>query len=118
MNAPPSAPRRVDESMTLLTEILERPLDPAYGALARRRVAAGLPASRGSRSALFVVTLVVQGGTEHACIEGADAQFDPGAVAVGGAGAAVVGLERLQRRGIVARDPARGLPRPALDSDG
>ena len=43
MNAPPSAPRRVDESMTLLTEILERPLDPAYGALARRRVAAGLP---------------------------------------------------------------------------
>ncbi len=61
MNAPPSAPRRVDESMTLLTEILERPLDPAYGALARRRVAAGLPASRGSRSALFVVTLVVLG---------------------------------------------------------
>lgn len=53
--------RRADASMTLLTDLLERPLDPAYGAVAARRVDAGLPATKGLHSVLFTVTLLVVG---------------------------------------------------------
>ena len=37
-------PPRRDASMTLLTSMLERPLDPGYAAAAEQRRAAGLPA--------------------------------------------------------------------------
>ncbi|MEO9150756.1 MAG: DUF881 domain-containing protein, partial [Lapillicoccus sp.] len=47
--------------MTLLTEILERPLDPGYAAAADRREAAGLPRSTGTRTPLLVVAAVVVG---------------------------------------------------------
>ncbi|MFJ3406963.1 DUF881 domain-containing protein [Promicromonospora sp. NPDC090134] len=36
-----TAPRRPDESMTLLREVTERPLDPGYAEMARRRAEAG-----------------------------------------------------------------------------
>ena len=37
--------RRPDESMTLITEMMEHPLDPGYAAAAERRSQAGLPAA-------------------------------------------------------------------------
>ncbi|WP_409483015.1 DUF881 domain-containing protein [Arsenicicoccus dermatophilus] len=42
MPATSQRPRRPDESMTLLTEMMKRPLDPAYAAEADRRQSAGL----------------------------------------------------------------------------
>lgn len=39
---PEGRPARPDASMTLLTEMMERPLDPSYAAEVRRRTAAGL----------------------------------------------------------------------------
>ena len=61
MSAPPSTPpRRPDASMTLLTSMLERPLDPGYAAAARER-AAGTQAPRTTtgRVALLLSCLVV-----------------------------------------------------------
>lgn len=58
---PAETPRRADASMTLLTNLLERPLDPAYAAVAARRVDAGLAPSKGLNSLLFGVTLLVVG---------------------------------------------------------
>lgn len=52
---------RPDASMTLLTEILERPLDPGYAAAAERREAAGLPRATGTRTPLLAVSAVVVG---------------------------------------------------------
>ncbi len=53
--------RRPDESMTLLTSMMERPLDPGYAAAAEQRVADGLPASTGTRTVTVVVAAVVVG---------------------------------------------------------
>jgi uncharacterized protein YlxW (UPF0749 family) len=47
--------------MTLLTSILERPLDPGYAAAAERREAAGLPRSTGTRTMTVVVATVITG---------------------------------------------------------
>jgi uncharacterized protein YlxW (UPF0749 family) len=47
--------------MTLLTSMMERPLDPGYAAAAERRVAEGLPASTGTRTATVAVAAVVAG---------------------------------------------------------
>lgn len=55
------AGRRVDESMTLLTSMMERPLDPGYAAAAERRVAAGMPASTGFRTPTVVAAMLVVG---------------------------------------------------------
>ncbi len=41
--------------MSLLTKLMERPLDPSYAAAAERRRAAGLPPGRGTRSPLVVI---------------------------------------------------------------
>jgi uncharacterized protein YlxW (UPF0749 family) len=59
----PAAPteRRPDESMTLLTTMLQRPLDPGYAAAADRREAAGRPRATSLRSPLLVVATVVIG---------------------------------------------------------
>lgn len=61
--APPTSRpgRRPDESMTLLTSILERPLDPGYAAAADRREAAGLPRSTGTRTMTVLVATIVTG---------------------------------------------------------
>jgi uncharacterized protein YlxW (UPF0749 family) len=53
--------RRPDESMTLLTSMMERPLDPGYAAAAAQREAAGLPASTGTRTPTVVIAAVVTG---------------------------------------------------------
>ncbi len=53
--------RRPDASMTLLREMMERPLDPGYAAAAARREAAGLPPSTGTRSGTMLVALAVVG---------------------------------------------------------
>ncbi len=53
--------RRPDESMTLLTSMMERPLDPGYAAAAEQRVADGLPASTGTRTVTVVAAAVVVG---------------------------------------------------------
>ena len=58
--APPTG-RRPDESMTLLTSMMERPLDPGYAAAAERRVAQGLPPSTGTRTTTVAVAAVVAG---------------------------------------------------------
>jgi len=57
----PPEERRPDASMTLLTAMLERPLDPGYQASADRRVAAGLPSSTSLRSARLLVFTLVMG---------------------------------------------------------
>jgi uncharacterized protein YlxW (UPF0749 family) len=47
--------------MTLLTSMMERPLDPGYAAAAQKRVAAGQPASTGFRTGTVAVAMVVVG---------------------------------------------------------
>lgn len=49
--------RRPDESMTLLREVTERPLDPGYAQMAQRRAEAGQAASR--RGLPSVITLLL-----------------------------------------------------------
>lgn len=56
----PPAPRP-DASMTLLTSMLERPLDPGYQAAADDRLAQGLPASTGTRRTRLLVALLLIG---------------------------------------------------------
>lgn len=59
---PVLARRAADASMTLLTEVMERPLDPGYAAAARAREAAGgTGPARGRRAPLTVVLSVMAG---------------------------------------------------------
>jgi uncharacterized protein YlxW (UPF0749 family) len=53
--------RRPDASMTLITSMLERPLDPGYQQAAERRAAQGLPRSTSYRTPLVVVLAVLTG---------------------------------------------------------
>ena len=53
--------RRPDASMTLITSMLERPLDPGYAAAAERREKAGLSRSTSLRSPRLVVFIVIIG---------------------------------------------------------
>ncbi|MCE1177615.1 MAG: DUF881 domain-containing protein [Micrococcales bacterium] len=53
--------RRPDQSMTLLTGFMERPLDPSYAAAADAREAAGMPRGTSSRTPLVVITAVLLG---------------------------------------------------------
>lgn len=53
--------RRPDASMTLLTSMLERPLDPAYEAAAKRRREAGLPGATSTRTVIVVVMAILTG---------------------------------------------------------
>ena len=55
------AQRRPDASMTLLTTMLERPLDPGYAAAADRRTAAGMPRATSLRSPRLAVACVLIG---------------------------------------------------------
>lgn len=59
--APPRPARRPDASMTLITSMLERPLDPGYAAAAEKREQAGLPRAKGLRSPALVIFAVVVG---------------------------------------------------------
>lgn len=63
MSAPVQLPggARPDQSMSLLTSMFERPLDPAYAAAAEAREAAGLPRSTSFTSPLIVSFFVVLG---------------------------------------------------------
>jgi uncharacterized protein YlxW (UPF0749 family) len=47
--------------MTLITEMMQRPLDPAYAAAAERRQRSGLPAATGHRSLMLVIFAVLIG---------------------------------------------------------
>ncbi|WP_195908246.1 hypothetical protein [Nostocoides sp. HKS02] len=47
--------------MTLLTSMMERPLDPGYAAAAQARAEAGLPASTGIRTPVVLVAALVTG---------------------------------------------------------
>lgn len=58
---PKTAPTDPAWSMALINDLMRAPLDPGYQAAARRREAAGKPASTGLRSPLLIVTLVVIG---------------------------------------------------------
>lgn len=58
---PKSAPVDPAWSMSLINDLMRAPLDPGYQAAARRREAAGKPASSGLRSPMLIVTLVVIG---------------------------------------------------------
>ena len=53
--------RRPDASMTLLTTMLERPLDPGYAAAADRRTAMGMPRATSLRSPRLAVACVLIG---------------------------------------------------------
>jgi uncharacterized protein YlxW (UPF0749 family) len=53
--------RRPDASMTLLTSMLERPLDPSYQAAADRRRAAGEAPATSSRTLLVFVMMLLTG---------------------------------------------------------
>lgn len=59
--APAPADRRPDASMTLLTTMLERPLDPGYAAAADRREAQGRPRATSLRSPRLAVATVLIG---------------------------------------------------------
>jgi uncharacterized protein YlxW (UPF0749 family) len=52
---------RPDNSMTLITEMMERPLDPGYAAAAERRQGSGLPAATGLRSPTLVIAAILIG---------------------------------------------------------
>ncbi len=52
---------RRDNSMTLITEMMERPLDPGYAAAAQRRQQSGLPAATGTRSPLLIIVAILIG---------------------------------------------------------
>lgn len=58
---PPASARRPDESMTLLTSMMERPLDPGYAAAAEARSSAGLPPSTGIRTPVVLAAALVIG---------------------------------------------------------
>lgn len=49
------------ESMALLREVMNPPLDPGYTSSAERRTKAGLPPSTGGRSALLIIASVLLG---------------------------------------------------------
>ncbi|HET6967789.1 MAG TPA: DUF881 domain-containing protein [Ornithinibacter sp.] len=53
--------RRPDASMTLLTTMLERPLDPGYAAAADRRAASGMPRATSLRSPRLAISCVLIG---------------------------------------------------------
>jgi len=57
----PERQGRPDNSMTLITEMMERPLDPGYAAAAERRQASGLPAATGLRSPTLIIAAVLIG---------------------------------------------------------
>jgi uncharacterized protein YlxW (UPF0749 family) len=57
----PPEERRPDASMTLLTSMLERPLDPSYQAAADRRRAAGEAPATSSRTILVFVMMLLTG---------------------------------------------------------
>jgi uncharacterized protein YlxW (UPF0749 family) len=52
---------RPNDSMTLITEMMERPLDPGYTAAAERRRSSGLPASTSTRSPTLVIVAILIG---------------------------------------------------------
>lgn len=52
---------RPDASMTLLTEMMQRPLDPGYAAAAANRQESGLPAATGRRSPLLIIASILIG---------------------------------------------------------
>ena len=53
--------RRPDESMTLLTTMMERPLDAGYQEAADRRAAAGLPKATSTQTVLVIVMAILTG---------------------------------------------------------
>ncbi|HEY0186184.1 MAG TPA: DUF881 domain-containing protein [Cellulomonas sp.] len=55
----PTTPRRVDASMSLLTEVIRNPLDPGYRAAAERRARAGGRAGRSGTATVAVLVLAV-----------------------------------------------------------
>ena len=57
----PAKGGRPDESMTLITEMMQRPLDPGYAAAAESRQKSGLPAATGHRSPMLVVVAILIG---------------------------------------------------------
>ncbi|WP_238999367.1 DUF881 domain-containing protein [Segeticoccus rhizosphaerae] len=57
----PAARRPVDASMTLLNEMMRRPLDPGYAAEADARERAGRPRTSGTRTPMLLLTAVVIG---------------------------------------------------------
>ena len=57
----PGAPERPDASMTLITEMMERPLDPGYAAAAGRRQELGQSAATGLRSPLLITVAILIG---------------------------------------------------------
>jgi uncharacterized protein YlxW (UPF0749 family) len=54
-------PGRPDASMTLITEMMQRPLDPGYAAAAETRQRSGLPPATGHRSPLLVLVVALIG---------------------------------------------------------
>ncbi|MDN5766021.1 MAG: DUF881 domain-containing protein [Humibacillus sp.] len=52
---------RPDASMTLITTVLERPLEPGYQEAADRRTSSGLPAATSTRTVIVVVMAIVTG---------------------------------------------------------
>lgn len=58
---PGSSPGPVDASMSLIRQVVDRPLDPSYRAASDRREKAGLPRSTGTRKPLVAISAVLIG---------------------------------------------------------
>ena len=60
-NHPVGPAGRPDQSMTLITEMMQRPLEPGYAAAAESRQKSGLPPATGHRSPMLVLVAVLIG---------------------------------------------------------
>lgn len=70
--------RRVDESMTLINEMMQRPLDPSYAAAAQRRRADGHSGTPSWRSPWVIVITVLTGALMAVAVVNIGALARPG----------------------------------------
>ncbi|MGW8567156.1 DUF881 domain-containing protein [Isoptericola sp. NPDC055881] len=121
----PPGRRRPDESMTLLVEVMEKPLDPGYAEAAERRAAAqrdGLPTRRRGLGVVLLVLVAILLGllTVSAARQLRAPQADVAAAREVLESQIVdrrAEVEALQRRSVAASDEIEALQHAALASE-
>ena len=123
---PPPHARGVapDESMTLLTAMMERPLDPGYAAAAERRDEAGLPAAPARRTprivlvAALVVGLLLDASARSRCAAAARQRPRPRRSSSPRSRPGAAGADARRRKVADAPGPGRPLAGPAPSAAG